>query len=153
MHAGSDLARRWAERRDDTVVVPAPGPGPGNWAGAPSATSHRGTVFLAYRVRRPPAEGRGGSNVVARVTAGTRVEPIVELDKARFGAESLDRPALVVTPQGGWRLYVSCATPGSKHWRVDLLEAAVPEDLAEATPRTVLAGDATYGIKDPVVLW
>lgn len=52
---------------------------------------------------------------------------------------------------GTWRLYVSCATPGSKHWRVDVLEAADPEGLADAEARTVLPGDELTGVKDPVV--
>lgn len=42
-------------------------------------------------------------------------------------------------------------TPGTKHWRVDLLEADTPAGLATATPRTVLAGDDTTGVKDPVL--
>ena len=76
-----------------------------------------------------------------------------ELSKDRFGAMSLERPALVVTPQGRWRMYVSCATPNSKHWWVDLLEAGNPEELAEAEPRTVLPGDpASVAVKDPVLL-
>jgi hypothetical protein len=29
-------------------------------------------------------------------------------------------------------VYVSCATPGTKHWRVDVLEADEPEKLAAA---------------------
>jgi hypothetical protein len=57
----------------------------------------------------------------------------------------------VHTPDGRWRLYVSCATPGSKHWRVDLVEADRVQDLATAQARTVLPGSATEGVKDPVV--
>ena len=90
---------------------------------------------------------------MARSTDGVRLETVASVSKDRFGAESLERPALVVTADGTWRLYVSCATPGTKHWRIDVLEAARPEELASAAPRTVLPGDATYGIKDPVVLW
>jgi hypothetical protein len=71
--------------------------------------------------------------------------------KDGFGAESLERPAIVHTPDGQWRLYVSVATPGTKHWRVDLLEADTPAGLATAAPRTVLAGDDTIGVKDPVL--
>jgi hypothetical protein len=78
------------------------------------------------------------------------LEPVAALDKARFGAESLERPALVRRP-GGWRLYVSCATPGTKHWRIDALDAATPEGLAGAEARTVLPGDERTGVKDPVV--
>lgn len=70
-----------------------------------------------------------------------------------FGAASLERPALVRTAEGRWRLYVSCATPESKHWRVDLLEASCPEELPLAEPVTVLPGTDSLAVKDPVVLW
>jgi hypothetical protein len=136
-----------------TVVVPPPAPGAGSWAGAPSAVWTGGVTYLAYRVRRPVGEGRGLGNVIARSTDGHVFEPIGYVDKQRFGAESLERPALVRTPEGRWRLYVSCATPGTKHWRVDLLEADDPAGLPTASARTVLPGDDTVGVKDPVLLY
>jgi hypothetical protein len=124
----------------------------GAWAGAPSAVHVDGTIWLAYRLRGP-GEERGYSNVVARSDDGARFETVAELPKERFGAASLERPALVVTPEGRWRLYVSCATPGSTHWRVDLVEAEGPESLAGAEPRTVLTGNpARCAVKDPVLL-
>src|SRR5262249_44408817 len=79
-------------------------------------------------------------------------EPIAIVKRDRFHAESLERPALTVTPEGRWRLYISLATPNTKHWRVALLEADRPQDLAEAPAVTVLPGDATVGVKDPVLL-
>ncbi|UOY02298.1 hypothetical protein [Blastococcus sp. PRF04-17] len=91
------------------------------------------------------------ANVVARSADGVRFTPVVEVGKDLFGAESLERPALVHTPDGRWRLYVSCATPGTKHWRVDLLEASSVEELATAQPRTVLPGTDTAAVKDPVI--
>lgn len=136
-----------------TIVVPSPGAGAGSWAGAPSAVQTNGVTYLAYRIRRPIAEGRGLANVIARSTDGQTFETIGYVDKQRFAAESLERPALVRTPEGGWRLYVSCATPGTKHWRVDLLEADDPAGLANAPARTVLPGDDTLGVKDPVLLY
>jgi hypothetical protein len=89
--------------------------------------------------------------VVARSDDGVRFEPVIGLGREAFGAESLERPALVHTRDGRWRLYVSCATPGSKHWWVDLLEAGTVEGLATAAPRTVLPGGETAAVKDPVV--
>jgi hypothetical protein len=131
------------------VAVPPPGAGPGSWTGAPSAAlDDDGAVLLAYRVR--DVQRRGGAVVVARAADGERFEPLATLDKHRFGAESLERPALVRT-DGGWRLYVSCATPGSKHWRIDALDAADPAALAGAEARAVLPGDERTGVKDPVV--
>jgi hypothetical protein len=140
---------RWV---DAAVAVEAPGAGSGNWAGAPSALLVDGIYYLAYRVRAPLGQGRGLATVVARSADGVRFETIVEVTKDRFGAESLERPALVRTPEGRWRLYVSCATPGSKHWWIDVLEADTPEGLAEAAPRTVLPGGADHAVKDPVVM-
>jgi hypothetical protein len=131
------------------VAVPAPGPGAGSWAGASSASfdGERGIV-LAYRLRSPGE--RGSSVLVARSDDGERLETVAVLEKEAFGAESLERPALL-RADGRWRLYASCATPGSKHWRIDLLEASTPEELARAEPRTVLPGDRDTAVKDPVI--
>ncbi|MEV6843068.1 hypothetical protein [Actinoplanes sp. NPDC051411] len=139
---------RW---EDATVVVEPPSGEPGAWSGAPSTIVADGYVYLAYRLRLPIGEGRGISNVVARSADGLSFTPVAEVTKEQFGAESLERPALVRTPEGRWRLYVSAATPGTKHWRVELLEADTPEGLATAAPRTVLAGDETAAVKDPVL--
>jgi hypothetical protein len=133
------------------VVLAPSDPRPGAWAGGPSAQLVDGTWWLAYRLRRPVGEGRGFANVVARSADGVHFEPVVELGKDTFGAESLERPALVHTPEGRWRLYVSCATPGTRHWRVDLLEAGSVEELAIAVPRTVLPGSDAVAVKDPVL--
>jgi hypothetical protein len=32
-------------------------------------------------------------------------------------------------PDGDWRLYLSCATPGTPHWRIDALDADQVADL------------------------
>ena len=122
-----------------SVAVPAPGAGSGCWAGAPSAClGADGEVVLAYRLR--DAQRRGGEVVVGDVRLG----------KERFGAESLERPALVRV-DGGWRLYLSCATPGSKHWWICALDAPSLAALGEADPVVVFPGDASVGVKDPVV--
>ena len=135
--------------RPSDVAVAAPAAGPGNWAGAPSAVAHDGGFVVAFRLRS--AEGRGGETVVATSPDGVHLTPVARLPKARFGAESLERPALVRRDDGGWRLYVSAATPGSKHWRIDALDADDPAGFAQAEPVTVLPGDARTGVKDPVV--
>jgi sucrose-6-phosphate hydrolase SacC (GH32 family) len=139
---------RWT---DSATVVEPPEPVPGSWAGAPSATYADGQIYLAYRLRHPVRLGRGFANIVAVSTDGVHFRTLCEIDRQDFGGESLERPALVRTPDDRWRLYVSVATPGSKHWRVDLLESDDPAGLAKATPRTVFPGDATVGVKDPVV--
>jgi hypothetical protein len=63
----------------------------------------------------------------------------------------VERPALIRTGSGRWRMYVSCATPGTKHWWVGALEAADPGGLADAQVRTVFSGDERTGVKDPVI--
>lgn len=132
------------------VVVAAPGAGPGNWVGASSAVRlDDGGFVIAYRVRT--ARDRGARVVVARSRDGVDQVPVVELTKDLFGAESLERPALVRADNDGWRLYVSCATPGTKHWRIELLEAATPEGFTDARPATVMSGNERTGVKDPVV--
>ena len=138
--------------RGSELVVPPPGDGAGAWSGAPSALLVGQTTWLAYRLRRPIGEGRGFRNVLAASTDGVRFEEVARLERDRFGAESLERPALAVTADGRWRVYVSCATPGTKHWRVDLVEAGSPEALTTAPARTVLPGSETAGVKDPVLL-
>jgi hypothetical protein len=108
-----------------------------------------GSFVVAYRVR--VVDQRGAATVVACSKDGERLSTVAVLDKARFGAESLERPAIVRTPDGVWRLYVCCATPGGKHWRIDVLEADHPAGLADAEPRTVFPGSELVGVKDPVI--
>jgi hypothetical protein len=141
-----------ALRSADLVVAPADRQ-PGAWAGGPSALEVDGRIYLAYRLRRPIGHGRGYRNVVAVSDDGVHFEEIARVEREQFNAESLERPALAVTADGRWRLYVSCATPNSKHWRVDVLEAAAPGELAAARPRTVLAGSSEHAVKDPVIIW
>ncbi|HET7725140.1 MAG TPA: hypothetical protein VFK68_10920 [Propionibacteriaceae bacterium] len=135
-----------------TVVVPAPGPGPGNWAGAASAVRAGDDIYLSYRLRRPVSEGRGVSVVVARSRDGVRFEQCCEVTRDAFGAESLEKPCLVSLADGGWRLYLSCATPGSKHWWVDSLTADTVESLPHGERARIHSGDDTVGVKDPVVV-
>ncbi|MGA8016755.1 MAG: hypothetical protein WCB85_12635 [Candidatus Dormiibacterota bacterium] len=108
-------------------------------------------MWLAHRVRRPEGAGRGVEVVLSRSHDQVHFEPLAAVSKELFGAESLERPALVHAAGGRWRLYVSCATPGTKHWRVELLEAGSPERLASAVPRVVLPGDSRMAVKDPVI--
>jgi hypothetical protein len=133
------------------VAVPAPGTGPGYWAGAPYAASGEGEIFLTYRLRRPAGHGRGYAVVVARSADGQKFDTLGVISKAELAAESLERPALVRTPEGRWRLYLSCATAGTKHWRVEMTEAAHPGEFDVRHRETVLPGDAKVAVKDPVI--
>ncbi|MDF9715710.1 hypothetical protein INN71_09850 [Nocardioides sp. ChNu-153] len=134
------------------VAVPAPAPGAGNWSGAASATWADGAVHLTYRVRRPLTEGRGVTTVVARSEDGVRFTTVAEVHRDAFGAESFERPVVVAVPGGGWRLYLSCATPGSKHWWIEALDAPTVEQLPAGRRTVVLAGDDRVAVKDPVVV-
>jgi hypothetical protein len=134
------------------VAIAPPGPGPGTWAGAPSAARSDAEIFLAYRLRRPEGLGRGFAVVVARSSDGEHFETLVTIGREELGCESLERPALVPSPDGGWRLYLSCATPGTKHWRVEMLEASHPGGFDARRSRVVLPGDAASAVKDPVIV-
>jgi hypothetical protein len=111
-----------------------------------------GDIYLAYRLRRPIGEGRGYAVAVARSADGVSFETILTIGKDEMGTESLERPALVRTPDGTWRLYLSCATTGTKHWRVELLEASDPAGFSARDRRVVLPGDERSAVKDPVIV-
>ena len=134
-----------------TVVVEAPGDGPGNWTGAPSALVVDDTIWLAYRVRRPLDAGRGVAVVVARSSDGTSFETVASIPRRRSNAESLERPALVAVPGGGFRLYLSCATPGTKGWWIEAWDAETPERLPDGRRTIVIPADQAAAYKDPVV--
>jgi hypothetical protein len=133
------------------VAASPPGHGEGFWAGSSSAAlDEDGTFVVAYRVRNGHA-GRG-STVVARSEDGEHLTPVAHLDQRRFRADSMERPAIVRTDDGRWRLYVCCATPApSKHWWIDVLEADDPADFGTSEARTVFPGDEHTGVKDPMV--
>jgi hypothetical protein len=134
------------------IAVGPPAPGPGNWAGAPSAVRGDAEIYLAYRLRRPEGLGRGYAVVVARSADGEHFDTLVTIGREELGADSLERPALVASPDGGWRLYLSCATPGTKHWRVEMIEARHPAAFDARRSRVVLPGDAANAVKDPVIV-
>ena len=140
-------------RPDSSVVaVRPPGSGAGMWAGAPSAVRYGDEIFLAYRMRRPVGEGRGYAVVIARSADGETFDPVLSIGKEEMKTESLERPALVLTPAGHWRLYLSCATDGTKHWRVEVMEAAHPGDFDPRTAAVVLPGSRATAVKDPVIV-
>jgi hypothetical protein len=132
-----------------TVAAAAGGEGPQFWAGAPCAVLDAdGTYVVGYRVRNGP--DTTDQTVVARSADGERLEPVFTLDQDHFGAQWTERPALV-RHAGGWRMYVSCATPGTKHWWIGVLDAGTLEGLASAELRIAFAGDEQTAVKDPIV--
>jgi hypothetical protein len=133
------------------VSVAPPGDGPGYWAGGPSAVLGDDGIYLAYRLRRPIGAGRGYAVRVARSADGVRFDTLLTIAREQFDADSLERPALVRDDDGEWRLYLSCATPGTKHWRVEVLRADQPAGFDVRDRTVVLPGDAKTGVKDPVI--
>ena len=103
-------------------------------------------------MRRPVGRGRGYGVTVAHSADGVHFEPLLTIGRELVDTESLERPSLVRTQDGTWRLYLSCATPGTKHWRVELVEAAHPAEFDALTSHVVLPGDAKTGVKDPVIV-
>jgi hypothetical protein len=137
--------------RPSELVIAAPGSGAGFWAGAPTAVPADGHIWLAYRLRRPIGDGRGYANVIARSDDGRRFETVATVTSEQFGAASLERPALIRRPDGGWRLYVSCARHDSKRWWVEAIDAETPADLPHGRRVVVLPGNGDEAWKDVVV--
>ncbi len=134
------------------MAIAAPGDGDGFWAGAPSAViAADGTTWLAYRLRRPVGEGRGYAVGIARSDDGVTFSEVTRLHREAFECDSLERPALVERPDGGWRIYLSLATPGTLHWSVVAIDADEPVrfDPLDAVP--VLDDVPGRALKDVVV--
>src|SRR3984893_13995372 len=106
---------------------PAPGRGTGR--------GHRARSRVTTRSFSPTGQGRGYAVAVARSVDGERFDTLLTIGKEDMATESLERPALVRTPEGRWRLYLSCATTGTKHWRVEMTEATPPGEVDNSEPR------------------
>ncbi len=138
---------------DAVIAVVPPGAGSGYWAGAPSAVVADDGVYLAYRLRRPIGRGRGYAVAIAFARDGVNFgAPLTVIGKEEMGTESLERPELILLPDGRWRLYLSCATTGTRHWRVEVTEAGHPAEFDVRRRHVVLPGDITKrAVKDPVI--
>src|SRR5215475_15748893 len=99
---------------ESVVVITPPGVGPGYWAGGPSAVLAEDGIYLAYRLRRPVGNGRGYAVTVAHSADGVHFETVATIRRESMHAESLERPCLVRTPAGRWRLYLSCSRPATR---------------------------------------
>src|ERR1043166_2696555 len=82
--------------------------GTGNWIGAARALVHDNYIYLAYRDRHPVEQGRGNRAYVARspIDNGIHFDTLCVIDKEDMDPESLERPALVVTPDGAGDFYL-----------------------------------------------
>ncbi len=128
--------------------------------------TRRGTPVLDRRaVRRARRRRHVSSSATASATARTRIDETVVARSAdgehlRDGVHArpgplrraVDRAARArARHAGGWRMYVSCATPHTKHWWIGVLDAPTLDGLAVAPVRTAFAGDAQTAVKDPIV--
>ena len=86
---------------------------------------------------------------MARSADGVHFETLLTIGKEEMDTESLERPALVQTPDGTWRLYLSCATKDTKHWRIEVLEADHPAAFDARQSRVVLPGRCQDGSEGP----
>jgi hypothetical protein len=108
-----------------------------------AATSSSQVVYNSYTV------GSDSDVLVPRPD-----NAIVVVDPPGLGTESLERPELVQLPDGGWRLYLSCATTGTRHWRVEVTDAAHPAEFDVRQRSVVLPGDPLKrAVQDPVITY
>ena len=135
-----------ARRSPSRLPATAPATGPAPLRAPPS---RRHVACSRYRVRH----GHDGvdETVIARSDDGERFETVAALDETRFdGAMGMERPSLVRTEDGRWRLYTCMATRrastgGSTCSRRDTLEG-----LADAEPRHRVRGRPAHRRQGPV---
>jgi hypothetical protein len=130
-------------------IVAPPCFGPGCWAGAPGAYADRHVTYLVYRMRRPQP-GRGYELRLAASHDGLHFETAWSAGKDRFGAESIERCALVRVGDR-WRLYVSYVRSDDRRWRIGLVEAHSVDAFDPADMVVVLDPLAlgVAAVKDP----
>ncbi len=130
-------------------IVAPPCVGPGCWAGAPGAYSDGRDSFLVYRMRRPQP-GRGYELRIGAIRDGHRLETVWSAGKERFGAESIERCALVRVGDG-WRLYVSFVRHDDRRWHIGLIEARALDAFDPAKMVVVLDPEdlGLAAVKDP----
>ena len=102
-----------APRRAAVAVPALRAQGPGYWAGAPSADARRRHASCSPTAcaTATTATTRPSSPAPTTARASRRSSRSTSRTSARW---TWSGPALVRT-DGGWRLYVCCATPDSKH--------------------------------------
>jgi hypothetical protein len=130
-------------------IAAPPCAGPGCWAGAPGAYSDGRDTYLVYRMRRPQP-GRGYELRIAASHDGQRFETVWSAGKERFGAESIERCALVRVGER-WRLYPSFVRRDDRRWRIGLIEARAVDAFEPADMAIVLEPQSLglAAVKDP----
>jgi len=161
-YAGLSSEKKWLGRvplfdpSGGWVVRQPPGEGKGNWAGAPSAfyDGEEGRFFLSYRLRKPLTQGRGYLTCIAESKDGKEFNDIWSGKATEFNSPSIERSALIKTPEGRYRLYVSYVEALDNRWRIDMLEADHPSRFDPTRRQPVLrpADVDSEGVKDPYVI-
>ncbi len=141
---------------DGVTIVDPPGRKRGFWAGAPSVIydPEDKEFYLYYRLRKPVGEGRGWVCHISRSRDGVQFKSIWSARKEEFDSPSIERSALVKTPQNTFRLYVSYVDGKTSRWRIDVLEADKIEELDPSRRKPVLKPNDidSEGVKDPWVM-
>lgn len=141
---------------DGVTVVEPPGREKGFWAGAPSVIydPEEKEFLLYYRLRKPVGEGRGWVCYISRSRDGVKFKRIWTARREEFDSPSIERSALIKTPQDTFRLYVSYVDGENSRWRIDVLEADRIEDLNPSKRQPILKPDDidSEGVKDPWVM-
>ena len=138
--------------KDGNTIIDSPGKGSGYWAGAPSAyfDAAKGKFYLSYRLRKPHPQ-RGSESRIAESTDGLKFTDIWSVRKEDLETSSMERSALIVTPNGAYRLYISYVDPVNNKWRIDMMESDDPRYFNIAKRRSILSADGMQveGVKDP----
>lgn len=141
-----------------TTVLTPEQEGDGYWIGCPGVLHEpgRGRFLLTYRQRRPRGADRerGWRCGIAESSDGVHFSDIWAVEKEELGASSMERFCLLPTPEGRYLLYLSYVDPADNRWRIDVCEAAAPDqfDVAKAEPVLTAAGTGTEGVKDPYAI-
>jgi len=90
---------------------------------AQSTIQKRKNSFSYYRLRKPVGEGRGWVCYISRSRDGVKFKRVWSARREEFDSPSIERSALVKTPQDTFRLYVSYVDGENRRWRIDVLEA------------------------------
>ena len=135
-------------------LVRAPlGDGAGYWAGAPNACfdSLTNSFYLVYRQRQPKEQGRGIECRIAHSSNGVAFTDIWALSKATMNALSIERTALLRTPDQKWRLYIGNVDPATGRWQISMLEADEPDGFNISTRLPILTAESigAQRVKDP----
>ncbi len=159
-----EIAKHWLpaaplfDPQKGTTVIEPPARQARTWAGAPSAIfdDQTGKFYLYYRLRWPRGSGeldRGGECRIAQSEDGIHFTDIWSAKKTEFPTLSLERGALVKTPEGLWRLYIGLVDTADNRWRIDMMEASAPNRFDPKTRKRILSADDVGGeaAKDPYV--